>query len=220
MSSVTVRVEGSFPHKHLKRGHHTFFLPVDPEALKLVGMVVAYWGAFELRMDALIWEFAKALGKSLAKDWERQTFKKRKETFREFSGGYTRLMFPAWEKRLGNLVTSAGDLHWRRNIVAHGLYEVEPIQTDPASYRMVASGIVKGKIRRIPIDEQTMSKLWHDIAHLLGDLMVFVNHTGAKTSSLDLVFPDDDLLPLAPEGAFRVLALPEILQSDRQNGKK
>jgi hypothetical protein len=221
MSHVTVGFKASFPHKHLKKGKHTFLLPVEPDVERLIGAVVAYWGAYEVRMNSLIWEFAKAMHKTLDRDWERQEFRRRKETFKTLAVEYARLMFPDWEKKLAQLADTSGDLHWRRNVVAHGLYEIQPIPTPegrPSDYRITSTGVVKGQPRSIPIDEPTLTKLWHDISHLVGEIMLFVNHTGANATGSHLVFPDDDFLQ-GDSGEVRRLALSEIDRlAQRQRG--
>lgn len=210
---VIVTVQGAFRHEHLAKGRHTFLLPLDPEVESLIGKVVVYWGALELRMDTLTEGVAEAMGeRPLPPSWRRQPFKTRKKVFKSKLVTYAKLLFPAWVGPLAQLCDSAGDLHWRRNIVAHGYYELEPLQG--GTHRFKASGEVKGERREMTIDAATLNKLWHDISHLLGDLMLFINHTGAKTTSLDLVIPDHDLLERDGDGKFRLLAVSDKIPPD------
>jgi hypothetical protein len=198
-------------------------LPLDPDVEVLIGKVVVYWGAFEIRMDTLIAELSKGMGERLEVGWKRQQFVKRKAIFKSLIVKYAKQMFPEWENRLAQLADNAGDLHWRRNLVAHGYYEIEPIPSEipgkSGIYRFKASGEVKGQMRTLAIDEPTLAKLWHDIAHLLGELLAFINRTGAKTSGFDMVIPDDDLLD-QQGGSFRLLAVSEQIPADPDPSRK
>lgn len=211
---VELDIKFSFRHEHLKKGHHTFLLPLEPEVENLVGKVVIYWGAFELRMDTVTDSVTAVMGKHatpLPSGWRRQPFVKRKALFKSVLTGYTRLMFPDWESRVRQLADQSGDLHWRRNLVAHGYYQTEPVAGSQGEYRFRAYGDVKGQRRSLLIDVDTLNKIWHDIAHLLGDLMSFVNHTGATTNAIDLVIPDDDILREGKQGSVRVLAVSDAI---------
>ena len=208
---IHIEYSGAFNLDHLKKGKHTFLLPFGDDEAKLVGQIIAYWGVFELRMDALITTVIQGMKYPVPKDWKRLNFVKRKALFKDVMRDYTEKMFPSLTQEFEQIADSAGDLHWRRNIIAHGFYELIPGdnlgEDDTYSAKFIATGRVKGKRRSIPIETATLQKIWHDIAHLTGELLVLVNVMGGKVSSYDLVIPDTDLLQDQKSGSFRILAI-------------
>lgn len=221
---VAVTTKIGFRIDHLQKGKYTFLLPLDPEVATLIGQIAVYWGAFEVRMDALIESLSKRNGTQPQEGWRLQSFKKRRDLFKKEISQYTQSQFEGVARfselhaPFMALCANSGDLHWQRNILAHGYYEIKPRQMPNVnpSYYFVAHGKVKGQIRTILIDVPTLSKLWHDVAHILGDLMVLVNRMGGRINEWDQVVPDEDLLRDEPHGTVRTLDLsPESQRSHR-----
>ena len=114
------------------------------------------------------------------------------------SDGHLAKSCPEASARYRKLLGAAADLHWRRNLVAHGHYLVTfpPAGTDAPSFW--AEGTHKGKPVRLSIDETTLDKLWHDIAHLVGELRATAN-THGTAGGWPEVFSDTDLLRIHRE---------------------
>ncbi|UYQ71608.1 hypothetical protein OF122_16425 [Pelagibacterium flavum] len=208
---TTIKIEGSFKLTHLKPDAHTFLIPLKDDVAMLIGQIVVYWGAFEVRMDVMIEAISERLYKSPPQGWKRLAFKKRKELFRDLMREYTAALFPDLTQTFDQICGNAADLHWRRNLVAHGYYELggdgedDEAGAQGASY--TAHGEVKGKSKSLPVTPDILEKLWHDIAHLNGALLVAINFMGGKVSSAGFVIPDKDLLQDQQSGNFRLLAI-------------
>ena len=65
----------------------------------------------------------------------------------------------------------------------------------------------KGRDIQIDLDEATLGKLWHDIAHLGGNLMAGISRLGGHldTVSPEVVVADKDVLQSAPSGNLPIL---------------
>ena len=198
---------------HLKAGEHTFIIPLKDEIAMLLGQIVVYWGAFELRMDLLIETVSARLNKEPPVGWKTMNFKKRKELFRDIMRDYTTQLFPQLSATFNSIAGTAADLHWRRNLVAHGYYQVipdaKPNEQGICGTSYTAHGLVNDKPKFIAIDAKTLEKLWHDISHLNGKMLAALNVMGGKMTSLDLVIPDTDLLQDQQSGNFRLLPISE-----------
>lgn len=202
--------------QHLEDGKHTFIIPFDDTVAALVGQIIAYWGAFEIRMDATTDHIATIMARDLPQNWKRLPFKKRKVMFRDLSRDYTLAMFPAHTRDFELITSTAADLHWRRNLVAHGYYEATPGRKEPDTgkylIRYHATSVIKGVRQTIQLDEETLEKLWHDIAHLNGHLLSTINKMGGESSALEIVVQDKDLLQTDPQGTVRMLPISSRLQ--------
>lgn len=210
---IGLRFSSSLVSDHLRLGAHTFLIPFDDEVSKIVGQVIAYWGAFELRMDVTTKTVMNAMNHTPPTGWERLSFKKRRVLFRDTMRAYTMELFPHLALELDTIALNASDLHWQRNLVAHGLYVITPDtnanKDSPSNVKIVATSVVRGKTREMPLEIKTLQKLWHDISHLTGHLLYVIGQMGGKISSLDIVIPDTDLLQDAQSGNFQILAISE-----------
>jgi hypothetical protein len=210
---IKVKVGHPRPLPSLIKGKHTFMMALDDEIMVMLGKIVVYWGAFEVRMDSLIETISDRMRRPSPPGWRRMSFKKRKELFRDTMREYTKSMFPILTKVFDDICATSADLHWRRNLVAHGYYELIPngvLDEDGSQgIKFVANGEVNGRKTSINVDLPTLDKLWHDISHLNADLLVAITQMGGKVSSIDLVIPDIDVLQAEESGNCRLLSISE-----------
>jgi len=194
---VDVKVKLKFRTDTLVRGRHTFIIPFDDGCAERIGEIVIYWGAFEVRMDALITHIFQVSGKNPNPKWRKLPFGERKKLFRKVIDEYTALMFPHMTAKFDEIMNMADILQTKRNIVAHGYYEILPGEKNSdgeVTPRIVATGDAqKGSIE---INTQTVNQLWHDISHLVGELLACVNQMGGHLSGTDIVIADDDFMGL------------------------
>ena len=212
--TFTANVTAKLDVRHLKAGEYTLLIPVPDEIATEIGRVAIGWGGFEQRMDALIDMIFRCTGNEPIPNWRRLSFRKRKEIFRGLVTAYTDKVFPDETEIIRKIADRSADLHWRRNIVAHGYIAIYPKpDRDVPGQRdtgFVALGKHKGKDIRMPLEVESLQKLWHDIAHLGGALMASVARMGGGTHGLspEIVVADRDFLREAPRGKFQILPIP------------
>jgi hypothetical protein len=192
-SQVTV----SFNVQYLKKGSHIVFLPVPEAELRLIGLVAAHWGTFEVQLNSLIASILASIGQVID-GWERLGFKKRKEMLADLIKEQLADL-PETERRYRKLLGDAADLYWRRNTVAHGQYRVTfpPAGSEPPSFW--AESFYKNRPVRVDINVPTLEKLWHDIAHLTGELQQIVKSHGGTVSGWPQAWPDEQILRVYTE---------------------
>ena len=78
---VNVNVKLKFRADTLVRGRYTFIIPFDEGCAELIGEIVIYWGAFEVRMDALMAHIFDISGKRPNPKWRKQPFGDAKSYF-------------------------------------------------------------------------------------------------------------------------------------------
>lgn len=185
----------TFKREFLKEGLSITMLPIPDDLLRLIGLVVAYWGNFEVRFDKAIEAALKvaSAGKQV-NDWQRLGFKKRKELFKKLIHEYDQ-GYPTAVAALEKVCRDAAELHWQRNTVAHGSFHFHFPPAGPESPTIEARGIHNNKAVVISIDEETLGKLWHDIAHLIGALVDAFKLVGTVEGELPTL-PDIELLRL------------------------
>jgi hypothetical protein len=173
--------------------------------------VIILWGAFELRMDAMVEFLIPVLGKTQPPTWKSLSFDKRKALFKSLTLEYTAKMFPGETETFRKLADQAGDLQWRRNTVAHGFIKGRstPNANSPTGYDVVFYAVNrhKGKHVQIDLDNPTLEKLRHDIGHLGGNLMAAISRMGGHlvTTSPEIVVADRDFLQGSPSGNLPLL---------------
>lgn len=207
---VTARAE--LDTRYLKNGLVTLIIPMRPKLAEFIGFIVAQWGGFEVRMDALIDGFHKGLKKDPPENWNRLPFKKRKELFKTTYREY--LPQVGWADEiapLDNICATAADLHWRRNVIVHGFYRYHL----PATYNgpeddvhMTAYGRHKNRDVEIELSEETLSKLFHEIAHLNGDLMSRMARRGVSIDNPEMLVEDKWFLQDQEHGSFQTAPIP------------
>lgn len=92
--------------------------------------------------------------------------------------------------KIRDLCGNAYRLHKRRNLVIHGYYEITTNSgTSEASFTLKSH---KKHGESLPLDVPTMEELWHEIAHLNGDLMRLPGFR--VRNGVELTWPDSLLL--------------------------
>ncbi|HKT14660.1 MAG TPA: hypothetical protein VJR87_04560 [Allosphingosinicella sp.] len=208
--AVTAR--GELDARYLKNGLVTLIIPMRPKLAELIGFIVAQWGGFEVRMDAFIDGFHKAMRKDPPENWKRLPFRKRKELFKATYREY--LPEVGWGDEiapLDNICATAADLHWRRNVIVHGFYRYHL----PATYKgpeddvhMTAYGVHNKRDVEIELSEETLAKIFHDIAHLNGDLMSRMARRGASIDNPEMLVEDKWFLQDQEHGSFQTVPIP------------
>ena len=126
-------------------------------------------------------------------------------------------MFPAETVVFMTIADKSADLHWRRNIVAHGFVEMRSRENASTATgheaAFYARGSHNGRDLEISLDTDTLQKLWQDIAHLGGALLAALARMGAGIGNgpQDLVVADKDVLQ-GHQGEFHFLPMPTTQQ--------
>ena len=206
-----VQISAKLDMRYLKAGEHTLIIPVPDEIALLIARIVILWGAFELRMDAAIASVLHSLSKAEPHRWKFQSFDQRKTLFKELMIEYTNKSFPHETDTFRKIADQSGDLQWRRNTVAHGYVKGRSIPNakSPTGFDVIFYAVnhYKGRDIQIDLDEATLGKLWHDIAHLGGNLMAGISRLGGHfdTVSPEIVVADKDVLQSTPSGNLPIL---------------
>ena len=185
-------VTASFKIEHLRDGGHIVYLPIPDDVFRLIGAAVAHWGTFEVEMNKLIAALLAAIPK-VVPGWERLGFTKRKKLLVDLIKAHLEGTIPEAAKRYRAMLGMAADLYWRRNLVAHGQYRVTFPPAGPNAPTFWAEGVHNGKTVQISIDAPTLEKLWHDIAHLGGELRAIAALHGS-VEGWPWTFPDKEIL--------------------------
>ena len=210
-NSVSADFKFVLNQDYLRDGEHTLVIPVPDEISILVGKIAVGWGGFEIRMDKTIEAILIRLGQKGPQSWQRMNFKRRRKLFKDTLANYTKQLFPNETETFRTIADTAGDLHWRRNTVVHGYVNVRVTATSGASGEIAffATGIHNNKQVDIPLDGPTLEKLYHDIAHLGGNLMAAINRMGGTfvTPTPEFVISDREILQGPPQGSLTPLPI-------------
>ena len=183
-----------FDRRFLKPGAQLLMLPIGQELAVLIGTVAAQWGAFE----GLFAQMGRTLAEAAGDDERfanQKGFARRIVLVREYARLVKFSKNDAGGKALlETILRTAADLHWRRNIVVHGEYGFTwPPHSSHAHAR--ATGVHNGREVTIKLDHDTLTRLWHDIAHLGGEMHRLGTLTGEVEGGLGVI-ADDRLLEL------------------------
>lgn len=207
------RVSAALDVRYLRDGLATLVIPLEPRLAELIGLIIAQWGGFEARVNALIKALHTAMGKLPPDHWERLGFRRRKELLKDAYREYLPLV--GWESEtplLDSICGNASDLHWRRNVIAHGFYRYfrPPENSAPDVHALlVAFGTHKNRDVQIDLTEDVLSKLFHDIAHLNGELMRLLARRGVSIDIQEIVIEDKWLLQDQEHGKFQTVPMPD-----------
>ena len=190
-------VTAAFNITYLKEGSHIAYLPIPDNLLRLVGLVAAHWGTFEVELNKLIDAIFRALGRD-EPGWQRLGFSRRKKLFVDLVKQNLEGTFPVAAANYRKLAGDAADLYWRRNVVVHGFYRVTFPPAGPDSPQFWAEGVHNKKEVRVSIDEPTLQQLWHGIAHLTGGLRATANLHGTA-DGWPWTLPDTEILRIYRE---------------------
>jgi hypothetical protein len=184
-----------FDVRYMRKGQHSVMLLL-PEAYHApIGLVIAYWGNFEVAFDACL--AALISGESAdggtrdTSNWNRRRFKRRSSLFKKICSEWLSTWKAVEAKKLATIADRAGDLHWRRNMIAHGVYSytIPPYSSVATNCRAInhESG------DEMPFDEHVLKKLYHDISHLTAELIMTLK-TFCSVEGPFLALPDTEVL--------------------------
>jgi hypothetical protein len=186
--------------EYLKKGKHSAVLFL-PEAFHAeIGLIIAHWGQFEMLFNVALGALIDAEAQSgTVRDtegWKRSQFKRRRTMFKEVCTEW----LSTWKHKealaLLKISDRAGDLAWKRNMIAHGLYQMTILPHSSTAIDCVA--VNEETNERFSFDLHVLRKLWHDIAHLGGDLLITLK-SFAQVSDGFHAFSDTDLLRMHEE---------------------
>jgi hypothetical protein len=163
----------SFDVKYMHRGKYSIVLFLPEAYHALIGLVVAYWGNFEVVFDfclegLIAGEVADGKTRETSR-WKHQNFKNRRKLFKEICDGWLTAWKPEAAQKLISILDSASHLHSRRNLIAHGTYGYSiPAKSSVARDCYAFNNSTKEKML---FDERILKKIYHDISHLTADLI-------------------------------------------------
>ena len=198
-----INVQFSLEHAYLKEGCHTLVIPIEPKLLELIGYIAVQWGHYEVIINALIEAFHVRMYRQPPEKWQRFGFRKRKELFLGIMSDYFTSI--GWHDEIAPfkaICARAADLHWRRNIIVHGFYRVAR-ETGPIRY--TAWGNHKGREVSIQVTDPILRQLFHDLAHLNGEVVARLADRGATFDDLSVAFDDTQILQGPEHGSFQIL---------------
>ncbi|AEJ01167.1 hypothetical protein Nit79A3_1332 [Nitrosomonas sp. Is79A3] len=190
----------SFDVKYMQKGKHSVIL-ILPEAYHApIGLIVAYWGNFEVIFDScleglIIGEIDDGKVRE-TKGWKHKGFKKRRELFKDICDEWLASWDPAAAAKLTSIIDSASHLHSRRNLIDHGTYGYTiPAQSSIAKGCYAYSNATEEKM---PFDEHILKKIYHDISHTTANLVRTFSSFG-KVEGQFHTLPDSEILRIYRE---------------------
>lgn len=181
----------TFSTRYLKDGQHVAILPMDSQLLELIGLVTAYWCDFETKLNGMIEHLLPQLDRH-EPNWARRSFKKRKALLLELLDSCKFVQnHDQGMAAFKAIMSRAGELSWRRNIVVHGTYNpcLAPFSSN-VHFRAI--GHHNGRRVELSLDPETLNQLWHDIAHI----------GGAMVEALKIVGDIEGFWPTLPDRYF------------------
>jgi len=172
--------EFTFDPRFLRHGKNIALVHLPPIYHKDIGSIIVYWGQFEILFDTCL----RALIERERQDdqirhtygWEKFSFKRRKELFKEIVKDVIHSKKPKSAKALLEIIDKSSDLRSKRNLIAHGHFGYTMLAQSEDVVDCFAIDTRTGN--KMPFDRYVLIKLYHDIAHLTADLMTVVREIG------------------------------------------
>jgi hypothetical protein len=185
----------SFDTRFLKKGKRSVVLLLPDTMHAGIGLVIAYWGHFEFIFDRCLEGLVEAdaeinPGRETSA-WKKNNFRSRRQLFRTLCLETLAPKFEDEAKKLILLDQRVGDLHWRRNMLAHGQYEYSLLPHSSKATNFRARNPRNNKVMPFTLD--TIKKLHHQISHLSADLITIFS-VFSKIEGDFHTFPDTELL--------------------------
>ena len=190
----------SFDIRFLETGKRSVMLFLPQSFHASIGLIVAYWGNFEVLFDqclAALLEAEQTHGRTRdAGKWKTQSFNRRSRLFRQVCEDW-KPRKPEAASRFLNLLDTAVDLQLKRNMIAHGTYSYRLLPMSSTASACYAYS--ERSSRKILFDEGILKKLYHDISHLTADLLEAFQKIGSIDGYPFRLVQDDALLRLYRE---------------------
>ncbi len=163
----------SFDIRYLVAGKRSVMLFLPEAHHAAIGLVVAYWGNFEVVFDAcLSGLIAAEAADGQARDttnWKYRSYKKRRLLFGRICKERLGTWKPDVSDQLAGVAEASGPLHAKRNLIAHGTYSYTiPPQSSVATNCYAVNQATGEKMQ---FDQDVLKALYHDISHLTADLV-------------------------------------------------
>ncbi|KSV95392.1 hypothetical protein [Sinorhizobium sp. GL28] len=161
-----------FDVRYMRKGKHSVMLFLPPEYHAPIGLVIAFWGNFEVFFDKVLAGLIEGeASDGVTRDtlnWRRRNFERRRELFRDICKEWIASWQPEASQKLLHILDQSGDLSAKRNTVAHGTYaySIAPYSSDAVDVRALNHSTGK----EWPFTVDTLKKLYHDISHLTYDI--------------------------------------------------
>lgn len=187
---------GSFDRRFLKRGKHSTILCLPSAYHAPIGLVVAYWGTFENVFNCILRDIiegeANDGGTRNTAGWFGSEFRRRRELFKAICREWLASWKPEEAKLLADLCDRAGDLRWKRDMIAHGVYGYTILPGSNIATDCHALNEKTGD--KMPFDEYSLLKLYHDISHMTADLVLISVSCAETAKGQFLAVPDTEIL--------------------------
>jgi hypothetical protein len=161
----------SFDLRFLQKGKESalIFLPQPYHAP--IGLIIAHWGNFERHFDICLQALlaGEAAEGGVRDRHHLKQFKRRRAVLKEICTEWLASWRPEEAAALCQIADTAGDLSWKRNMIAHGKFYYEIPSQSSKAVNCKAIDTESGK--EFPFDADRLIKLYHDIAHLTADLV-------------------------------------------------
>lgn len=185
----------SFDVRYLAPGKSSVMLFLPEAYHAAIGLVVAYWGNFEVVFDAcLSGLIADELADGRVRDntnWKYRSFKKRRLLFINICREWVATWKPEVADQLVAVVDASAPLQAKRNLIAHGTYSYTIPPNSSVATDCYAVKQATGE--KMPFDQDVLKALYHEISHLTADL-VNAFRAIAKIEGPFHAIPDDELL--------------------------
>jgi hypothetical protein len=195
MNDENVPASSSFDVRFMKKGKHSVILFLPETYHAPIGLIIAYWGNFELTFDfcleALITAEAADGKLRETSGWKRLIFKRRRKIFEEVCKDW----LAAWNSeaalKLQSILALSSSLHAQRNIIAHGIYGYTIPSDSSIAQQCYAQNLSTG--RKMFFDERVLKKIYHDISHITADLIMTFGSIG-KVQGPFYAISDEEIL--------------------------
>lgn len=150
----------------MMRKGSNFVMPLArSSSYPMIGAVALHWGDFEIKMDSLLAAFVAADADPNDQEWQRLPFKKRKGLLQRKA----KKRFPGRiSDEITRILRLAATYHWQRNLVIHGHFKLEVKNAVVTTY---AEGMVRRRLVRLPVTDEHLERMYHEISFLAGRLI-------------------------------------------------
>lgn len=160
-------------------------VPIHGSLLSLIGAVIVHWSNFERTFD-------EHLDRFIADAWSEEVDGKLSSQFTARKKLFIRLarrLFADHESIASyfeRIAKESDDLRAQRDIIVHGLLVSHHPKSEDLPVIFTATGMRKGKAVTLKIDEDTLGRIWQQLAHLAGDLANCADTSPGRPHTLSL----------------------------------
>lgn len=188
----------SFDIRFMRKGKESAFIFLPEPYHAPIGLVIAHWGNFERHFDICLEGLrAGEAADGVARGEQNfRQFKRRRIVFKEICSEWLSSWRPEEAKALCQIADTAGDLSWKRNLIAHGQYTYSIPSKSSLATDCRAIDTESGK--QFAFNADILAKLYHDISHLTAELMLTFKAIGTIEGDFHTI-PDSEILRIYRE---------------------